>query len=247
MNLLSSFHNDPFFSGVNLPQALALEHRSRHSNHDRQITQRQQNNNQDLDISGNPFVFMQNVMNNMGQMMSGMETRMNSNNFSGQNGHGVSFSSSTVMSMDRRNGGQPRIIQATSEKLRGPEGLERTRKAVRDTGRNLEKMEIAHRLGERGHRITKERDPSSGQLLENREFEHIDDENQFEREWFNRAEQLGLKNLNGNGFNSHTNNLLMTPPSFGRLRSQSQDPRHLAIEQGQSNNNKSRHKQRRKK
>jgi hypothetical protein len=26
------------------------------------------------------------------------------------------------MSMDKRNGGQPRIIQATSEKLRGPEG-----------------------------------------------------------------------------------------------------------------------------
>jgi hypothetical protein len=128
-------------------------------------------------------------------------------------------------------------------------GLERTRKAVRDTGRNLEKMEIAHRLGERGHRITKERDPASGQLLESREFEHIDDENQFEREWFNRAEQLGLKNLNGNGFNSRTNNLLMTPPSFGRLRSQSQDPRRLAIEQGQSdrNNINSRHKERRKK
>jgi hypothetical protein len=109
-------------------------------------------------------------------------------------------------------------------------------------------MEIAHRLGERGHRITKERDPSSGQLLENREFEHIDDENQFEREWFSRAEELGLKNLNGNGFNSRTNNLLMTPSSAGRLRSQSHDPRRLAIEQGQPNtNNNSRHKERRKK
>ncbi len=128
-------------------------------------------------------------------------------------------------------------------------GLERTRKAVRDTSRNLEKMEIAHRLGERGHRITKERDPTSGQLIENREFEYIDDENQFEREWFSRAEQLGLKTLHGNGFNSLTNNLLMTPPSSssGRLRSQSQDPRRLAIEQGQSNNSKSRHKERRKK
>lgn len=126
-------------------------------------------------------------------------------------------------------------------------GLERTRKAVRDTGRNLEKMEIAHRLGERGHRITKERDQSSGQLLENRDFEHIEDENQFEREWFSRAEQLGLKNLNGNGFNSRTNNLLPTPPSFGRLRSQSQEPRQLAIEQNQSRNDSSRQRERRKK
>jgi hypothetical protein len=123
MSLLSSFYNDPFFSGANLPQALALEHRSRDDNHDRQISHRQQNNNQDLDIFGNPFAFMQNMMNNMGQMMNHMETTMNSNNFGGKNGHGVSFSSSTVMSMDRRNGGQPKIFQATSEKLRGPEGM----------------------------------------------------------------------------------------------------------------------------
>jgi hypothetical protein len=123
MSLLPTFRNDPFFSGVNLPQALALESRTRYDSHDRQISQRQPNNNQDLDIFGNPFAFMQNIMNNMGQMMGQMETRMNSNDFGGQNGQGVSFSSSTVMSMDRRNGGQPRIFQATSEKLRGPEGM----------------------------------------------------------------------------------------------------------------------------
>ena len=158
MSLFSSFHNDPFFSGANLSRALAVEHRSKYENHDRQITQRQQNNNQDSDIFGNPFAYMQNVMNNMGQVMSHVQTKTNSNQFGGQNGHGVSFSSSTVMSMKSRNGEKPRIIQATSEKLRGPEGileiglifypnkifylgLERTRKAVRDTGRNLEKME----------------------------------------------------------------------------------------------------------
>jgi hypothetical protein len=109
-------------------------------------------------------------------------------------------------------------------------GLERTRKAVRDTGRNLEKMEVSHRLGERGHRIRKERDPSSGRLLENREFDHINDEREFEREWFNRADKYGLKDYNGHSFDAHTNNLLMPPPSsFGSLRSQFQDPRHLAI------------------
>lgn len=108
-------------------------------------------------------------------------------------------------------------------------------------------MEIAHRLGQRGHRITKERDPTSGQLLENRDFEYIEDENQFEREWFNRAEQLGLKNFNGQRFDSQSNNLLMTPPAFGRLRSQSQEPRHLAIENGQSNGNHSSSKQYRRK
>jgi hypothetical protein len=122
MSFASAFHNDPFFSGVDLPRAPALEFRSRYDNHDRQITSRHQNDDQTLDVFGNPFVFMQNMMNNMGQMMRQMETRMNSNDFTGPNGDGVAFSSSTVMSMDRRNEGQPRIIQATSEKLRGPEG-----------------------------------------------------------------------------------------------------------------------------
>lgn len=123
-------------------------------------------------------------------------------------------------------------------------GFERTRKAVRDTGRNLEKMEIAHRLGERGHRILKERDPSTGQLLENREFDHIENEHEFEREWFTRAEKYGLKNSNGNNFDAHTQNILMTPPSsYGRLRSQSQEPRHLPIEQAPSHSS---HRERRK-
>ena len=122
MSLYSTFHNDPFFSGVNLPTALALENRSRYDGHDRQIAQHQVNDTRDLDIFGNPFAYMQNVMNDMGQMMKHMETRINKNDFGGPNGHGVSFSSSTVMSMDNRSGGQPRIFQATSEKLHGPKG-----------------------------------------------------------------------------------------------------------------------------
>lgn len=247
MSLRTSFYNDPFFSNVDLPQALSLEHRSRSDHRDRQLSQRHENSHQEMDVFGNPFVFMQTMMNNMGQMMSQMETRMNSADFDGQMGPGLAFSSSTVMTMDRSNGGQPRIVQATSERLRGPEGLERTRKAVRDTGRNLEKMEVAHRLGERAHRITKERDPNTGHLLENREFEHIDDEHDFEREWMNRAERIGLKNGNGLGFSSQTNNLLMTPPAYGRLRSQSQGPRQLAIEQPSSSTTKSRHHERRRK
>jgi hypothetical protein len=122
MNIFSTFHNDPFFSAVDLPQRSALDYRSRNDDNDWQITPHHQNDDRSLDIFGNPFAFMQTMMNNMGQMMTQMEARMNSNDFTGQNGQGVAFSSSTVMSMDKRNGGEPRIIQATSEKLRGPEG-----------------------------------------------------------------------------------------------------------------------------
>ena len=126
-------------------------------------------------------------------------------------------------------------------------GLERTRKAVRDTGRDIEKMEIAHRLGERGHRIVKERDRTSGQLVENREFEHIDNENEFEREWFSRAERLGLKNPHGNRFDTQADNVLATPTSYGRLRSQSQDPRQYAIEDAPSHHSSSSRRERRRK
>jgi hypothetical protein len=105
-------------------------------------------------------------------------------------------------------------------------------------------MEVAHRLGERGHRITKERDPSTGQILEHRDLDHIDDENEFERQWFGRAEQYGFRNTERNGFASSANNILPPPPSPGRFRSQSQEPRRLAIEQAHPDNT---HRQRRRK
>jgi len=116
MNLLSTFRNDPFFSGIDLPlQTLPLDYRSPYDNYDRQVTQRHQNDDQSLSVFNNPFKLMQNMMNQM-------ESRLFSNDFTGENGHGVSFSSSTIMSIDGRNAEQPRIFQATSEKLRGPEG-----------------------------------------------------------------------------------------------------------------------------
>ena len=114
MNLLASFHNDPFFSGVELPRALALERRSHPDDSDRRITQHDQR--------GDTFGFMQSMMNNMNQMMASMNESFHSDNLDNPRGHGVSFSSSTMMSMDGRNPDQPRIIQATSETLRGPEG-----------------------------------------------------------------------------------------------------------------------------
>jgi len=107
-------------------------------------------------------------------------------------------------------------------------------------------MEVSHRLGERGHKIVKERDRSTGKLLENREFHHIQDEKEFEQEWFNRAEKYGLKNTNGNSFDAHTNNLLVAPPLYQHRRALSQEPKQLALEQSSSNNRHSRHKERRK-
>jgi hypothetical protein len=116
MNLFATFQNDPFFSGIDLPlRTLPLDHRLPYDNNERQVTQRHQNDDQSLSVFNNPFKLMQNMMNQM-------ESRWLSNDFTGDNGQGVSFSSSTIMSVDGRNTEQPRIFQATSEKLRGPEG-----------------------------------------------------------------------------------------------------------------------------
>ncbi len=119
MTLFQTFRNDPFFSGVDLPRSLALEHLSFYDDHDRQVSHRRSNDDQTLDLFGCPFDFM----NNMGEMMREMETTMNTHAFNSDNGQGIAFSSSTIMSMDNRNDGEPKIFQATSEKLRGPEGM----------------------------------------------------------------------------------------------------------------------------
>lgn len=109
MSLLSTFETDPFFANGNLPQALALEHR--------QLIPRREMKN--TDPLANPLALMQNVMNQMGKMMNQMENIKQTN---GPQGRAVSFSSSTIIRMDRRNGGKPRVFQVVSERLCGPEG-----------------------------------------------------------------------------------------------------------------------------
>lgn len=111
MSHVSAFDNDPFFADVQRPQTLPLEHHRSKSS--RQINQ------QNVDVFTNPVAFIQNVMNNMGKMISQMDNPNHSNE---QPGRTVSYSSSTIISMNQRNGGKPRIFQAASEKLSGPEG-----------------------------------------------------------------------------------------------------------------------------
>lgn len=71
------------------------------------------------------FTFTYTMLNSMGQMIASMAENMKLINLDDPDGHGVSFSSSTLMSMDGHNPDQPRIIQATCETLRGHEGKRR--------------------------------------------------------------------------------------------------------------------------
>ncbi|CAF0980866.1 unnamed protein product [Adineta ricciae] len=213
MNTCAAFDNDPFFSDVTQLPEFSLTPRAKNDNRNQKPGQSPPNNsNQNLDLFGDTFAFMESLMNTVGQNMNQIQAAMANKNLAKPQGQHVSFSTSAVTRTKKENGGKPRVIQAACDQFRGPDGLERTRKAVRDTGRGIEKAEISHRLGQRGHKITKERDPKSGKLLENREVEHVDDENQFEREWLSRAEQTGLKTIRENGFNSHADKFLTRPP-----------------------------------
>lgn len=123
MTLLQTFRNDPFFSDIDLPRALSLEYGSQFDDHTKQVSQRRSYDDQTLDLFNHPFQYMENMMSNMNQMMHDMESKINSLELNGNNGQGLAFTSSTVMSIDNRNGVDPRIVQATSEKLSGPEGM----------------------------------------------------------------------------------------------------------------------------
>lgn len=118
MSMLATFQNDPFFSGIELPRALPSESRSFREDFNRERALRHRD-----DVFEEPFKFMQNIIGDMSKRMKDMESRMFNMDINvPEDGHGVSFSSSTVMTYDGRNPEQPKVFQATSEKLRGPEG-----------------------------------------------------------------------------------------------------------------------------
>jgi len=80
------------------------------------------------------------------------------------------YSQSTVISMKPGQGGRPEYYEAT-ESMRKAGDVKETRRSVRDTERGLEKMEIGHHIGQRGHVIEKRRDRTTGgQIMENQEF-----------------------------------------------------------------------------
>ncbi len=50
-----------------------------------------------------------------------------------------------------------------------------TRKAVRDSERQMEKMAIGHHINDRGHVITRSRNTGTGEQEENQDLYNIDD------------------------------------------------------------------------
>ncbi|XP_052819619.1 myeloid leukemia factor 1-like [Mya arenaria] len=128
---------------------------------------------------GNIFGNMSNMMMNMDKAFEEASQRASS----GENG--ASFQQASFMSYNNTGGGPPKIFQASTATRSGPGGVRESRKAVRDSVRELEKMSIGHHIYDRGHEVEKHRNTRSGQVDELQNYHNLDESKaeEFDREW----------------------------------------------------------------
>ncbi|KAL4221393.1 Myeloid leukemia factor 1 [Mactra antiquata] len=126
------------------------------------------------------------MFGNMDRMMADMDRAFVQ---ASQNGDGHSFQQTSVMSFSKSGDGAPKIYQASTATKRGPGGIRETRKALRDSERELEKMSVGRHIRDRGHEIEKHRNTRSGQMEEMQNYRNIDekDAESFNREWQDQA------------------------------------------------------------
>lgn len=117
---------------------------------------------------------------------------MNLNRMLGGPEGGVSYSSSSVISVMSSGDGRPQVYHETSSIRNGPDGLKETRRTVQDSTTGKKKMAIGHHLGERGHIIEKEQNLHTGEREEREDFINLDesDTEEFERDFQQKANQL---------------------------------------------------------
>jgi len=188
---------------------LALEHNdliSRRQN--QQLSRRDresQNNASRLNLApfADPFGFMSSMMPNMNNMMANMfrqmeESRGDPNSFC--------YAQSSVMSYSNDGSGKPKVYQATTSTRQAPGGIRETRKAVRDSEREIEKMAIGRHLNERGHVITRQRSTRTGDIDENQDYINLDEAeaSQFNDEWMQKTSQYAPRRDQSLGYQQHS-------------------------------------------
>jgi hypothetical protein len=149
-------------------------------------------------MSFNPFVRMNDMMQDMHGLFGNMARQMEDGV---SNGDGAMYGSSTFMSYNNMDGGEPKIYQATSATRAGPGGIRETRKTERNTVTGTDKMAVGRHINERGHVITKQRDRRTGQIDELQDFENMDEAetDQFDNEWSERASAYFGRQRRGHG------------------------------------------------
>ncbi|KAI0988116.1 hypothetical protein GJ496_007597 [Pomphorhynchus laevis] len=91
--------------------------------------------------------------------------------------------------------GKPKLVQSHDEKEMGPGGVWRTRKAHRNTSKNIEKMQEGLFIGDKGEIRERYRNPNTGQLEEQLYLRNIpnDQKQQFVDEWNRKASEARNK------------------------------------------------------
>jgi len=138
----------------------------------------------------NPFRNMSTMMRDIQNMFGSMSSRSMNEGQVGENG--AMYSSSTFMSYNNADGGEPKIYQATRAERRGPGGLRETRKSERCTETGIDKMAVGRHIHDRGHVMTKQRDRRTGHMDEHQDFQNIRENelDSFDSEWNEKASKV---------------------------------------------------------
>lgn len=128
------------------------------------------------------FGDFRNMHQDMNNMMRNAQTAMN-----GGMSAGSSYQSFTSISYG--SGAQPQVYQSSTSTKIGPNGVRETRQAEKNSVSGVQKIQIGHHLGDRGHIIEKSKNIHTGEQEESQEYVNIDEEqaSDFNEEWMEKA------------------------------------------------------------
>lgn len=103
---------------------------------------------------------------------------------------GSSYQSFTSISYGSGNG-QPVVYQSSSSTKVGPNGVRETKKTEKDSRTGVQRIEVGHHIGDRGHVIGKSKNVRTGDQEETQEYVNMaeDEATSFNAEWMARAGQ----------------------------------------------------------
>lgn len=138
---------------------------------------------------------------------------------------GVSFSSSSFVSMSQGPDGKPLVYKATSSTKAGPGGVMETKKSVQDSRTGVQKMAIGHHIGDRAHVIERQKNCYTGDEEEKIDYINLDEEeaDDFDREYKQKTHMYdnGGRRYLGNGGSGHREMLALPAPPVSALPSTS--------------------------
>ncbi|XP_023226145.1 myeloid leukemia factor 1-like [Centruroides sculpturatus] len=99
------------------------------------------------------------------------------------------FTSSSVMTYQKKGNEEPETYQASVSNYEGPVGAGQSRKCVRDSRTGTEKMSFGYRLGEKARVLEKRKDRRTGKIEEDQQLINMDESEveDFQAEWMNNV------------------------------------------------------------